>query len=600
VSWLASLGIAFLTGIVALVASGLVSALAVEWYRISSFEGGSGFFVVFTAFFGGVAGAVIGLIAARITAVRSNPSFLKCLCNSVGVVLVLLLAIAGTARVLADVPPEIDGETLLLHIELRSPVGDATDLTALPGQPYVRMGALAPFSNVERVNTQGPLWIEDLRREDGRWIVPGAVEIFTSRGKKVVDAGIGDKILAGFLTPLPGSPSRRDLDWSDWFPHPRQGEPPLPDQFAIRYRVVRAADPVRTVKAGPFEIDQIIREFYQVAMADGFAARSTFTVRHRGQPVPGLERLDGVSVVAGPLPALVVRVEDRDAAEACRLVVERDGQPNVTTLSACAAAEDATPLTADTPRYRAARERKRLPGWIDRVAFETPGLYLFPDAVLDSRTLTSRRVTVVGPSNETPNVNVPPLGISPDERSIAWYANSSDDQPQIGVTDTIDGRNALLPIGRARMRFANFDQLDPAWLLHHFEWQRGNEGFDTLEPRAGFVPLPYHGEFSTVDDYTSYQLEPAGAALRKALEEWLVTELKAVELPGNTPDEFSHAFSVDGVAIDVMFSEGSDYVSISFPTGQKGDPKLIEGIGKQFDEALKTGKYDELFGRQKE
>ena len=38
----------------------------------------------------------------------------------------------------------------------------------------------------------GPLWIDDLRREDGRWIVPGVVEIFTSRGKKIVDVGVGD------------------------------------------------------------------------------------------------------------------------------------------------------------------------------------------------------------------------------------------------------------------------------------------------------------------------------------------------------------------------------------------------------------------------
>ena len=85
--------------------------------------------------------------------------------------LALLLVIGGVARVLADVPPEIDGETLLLLVELRSPAGDTTDLAALKGQPYVRMAATAPFSTTERVHGEGPLWIEDLRREDGRWIV---------------------------------------------------------------------------------------------------------------------------------------------------------------------------------------------------------------------------------------------------------------------------------------------------------------------------------------------------------------------------------------------------------------------------------------------
>ena len=135
---------------------------------------------------------------------------------------------------------------LLLLVELDSPAGDATDLAALPGQPYVRMAATAPFSTTERVHGEGPLWIEDLRREDGRWIVPGAVEIFTARGKKVIDVGVGDKMLLGLLTPLPGSPSTREMEWSPWYPQAPEGQPPLPDQFTLRYRVVRASDPVRT------------------------------------------------------------------------------------------------------------------------------------------------------------------------------------------------------------------------------------------------------------------------------------------------------------------------------------------------------------------
>ena len=74
-----------------------------------------------------------------------------------------------------------------------------------------------------------------------------------------------------------------------------------------------------------------------------------------------------------------------------------------------------------------------------------------------------------------------------------------------------------LPIDPARMRFANDKQLDPAWLMHHFTWTRGSDGFDILEERPGFTPFPYRGEFTNENDYASYQLEPAGAALRTAL-----------------------------------------------------------------------------------
>ena len=75
VSWALSLLIALLTGGVGLLGAGFVAALIVDWYRISSFEGGSGFFVVFMALFGGLAGTLIGLIAARVSAARPNARF---------------------------------------------------------------------------------------------------------------------------------------------------------------------------------------------------------------------------------------------------------------------------------------------------------------------------------------------------------------------------------------------------------------------------------------------------------------------------------------------------------------------------------------------
>jgi hypothetical protein len=599
VSWLLSLVIAVLTGIAGLLGAGFVSALAVEWYSISSFEGGSGFFVVGNALLGGIAGGLIGLIAARLTAARPQPTFLKGIRNAVGAVAILLAAIAGAARVFADVPPEIDGETLVLHVELRSPASDTTDLRALPGQPYVRLAATAPFSTAERVSEQGPLWVEDLRREDGRWIVPGAVAIFTARGKKVVDVGVGDKMLMGLLTPLPGSPSARDMDWSPWYPHAPEGQPPLPDQFTLRYRVVRASDPLRTETAGPFEIDLMVSSFYNVSDTDRFAARTTFAVRHQGQAVDGLEQLDGVAVVGGAVPALVVKLGERTSYNACRLVSATDGKVTVQPLSVCAYAGDGDLLVADRARYLAARDRVHVPGWLDRESMATPGLYVFADAILDTRNLTLRTVRLVGPSDESPNPNVPPLGVSPDERSVAWYTSGSDDAPAIGVTDTVGGRHALLPIDRPRMRYANLDQIDPAWLMHHFAWVRGSDGIDRLEVRADFVPLPYRGEFSNENDYANYQWEPAGQPLRAALEEWLVAALKAEPRPGNQPDAFSHTFVVDGVEINVMASDGSDYVSIAFPTGVEGDPAIIASIGRRFDEELKSGKYDELFRKDK-
>ena len=56
--WIASFGIALLTSIAAMFGAGTVAGLAVDWYNVSSFEGGAGFFVVGMA--------LVGLIAVAL------------------------------------------------------------------------------------------------------------------------------------------------------------------------------------------------------------------------------------------------------------------------------------------------------------------------------------------------------------------------------------------------------------------------------------------------------------------------------------------------------------------------------------------------------
>ena len=76
-SWMKILAAAVLTAVFGLFAAGTVAGLAVDWYHISSFEGGSGYFVILMALLGGAAGFVIGLIASWVVSSRPNPGFLK-------------------------------------------------------------------------------------------------------------------------------------------------------------------------------------------------------------------------------------------------------------------------------------------------------------------------------------------------------------------------------------------------------------------------------------------------------------------------------------------------------------------------------------------
>src|SRR5689334_15203033 len=111
-SWPSSFGVAVLTAIVGLIASALVASLAASWYRVPSFEAQSAAFVASLAILGLVLGFVIGLIASRVVGASANPGFLKALGASQGVLLGLIAVVGLAARLLADVPPTIDGEQL--------------------------------------------------------------------------------------------------------------------------------------------------------------------------------------------------------------------------------------------------------------------------------------------------------------------------------------------------------------------------------------------------------------------------------------------------------------------------------------------------------
>lgn len=74
-SWLISFLVALISGIAGLFLSGFIANACVSWYHIPNREGAAGYYVVFMAIGGGIAGLIIGLIAARIVAGNVGPGF---------------------------------------------------------------------------------------------------------------------------------------------------------------------------------------------------------------------------------------------------------------------------------------------------------------------------------------------------------------------------------------------------------------------------------------------------------------------------------------------------------------------------------------------
>lgn len=229
-----------------MLSAGLVAAVYAQWYNVSNREGAAGFFIMGIAIFGGIGGCIHGLVIARFLAAQGIWKALACSSGT-------LLCVAGFAAlmfyVFADIPPKIQGDQLHLEVEIKLPAGHARPA----GKAKFTLGSV--INHRQRAAQQGDLHLDKTRLEDGRWIVPAEVFLFTARGLRCIMAEVEGTNIASFIIPLPARPGSTQEQWSEWGPQPRTGSPPWPDsQPSYRFRVQRILPPP------PQPTDEEIRE----------------------------------------------------------------------------------------------------------------------------------------------------------------------------------------------------------------------------------------------------------------------------------------------------------------------------------------------------
>lgn len=603
-SWLGTVFIGIITAAIGCVLSLYIASMAVRWYSISSFEGGSGYYVIAFGLLGLIVGLGLGVVSSRVVAAMADPGFFKALGISVATMLAIVGVVGGIGRLRADVAPTIDGEELMVMVEARWPENESPPPASVPGISSVSLGSVV--GHVQRKAVKGALWKEDAQLIDGRWVVPGAVYLFTERGDRVLDFSLNDSVRVGFQTRLPRRPGKEFLEWSEWYPKDGRTGPTMKTGVTFRYRVQKVSQPMRTEKLGAFSVGAIANGF-QHEIADGTTTLdpyARFDVQYGGKALElpaseghgsGATRVGMLAQMPSDKPALVAYVDPEREPSYCALLVDDNGTMRTQRIADCSNVIQVEELTNDASRFEALKNAKVPKGRIDRHTYASSSLLLFNSAVLNTKTLALHPFTAQSEATLIPSV--PPLGVSPDLGSFVRYcvANHSDDFPVLVVTDFVHNRTYDLPIDKDRMRFAALGDLTPDWMLHHFEWQRGTEGADVLKARVNFVPIPYHGDVDAEEGGKfRYRVPMGGQKIRLTLVQFMEQNFGAKREPVED-DAYEYPITVDGKKIMVATTGGSaDYVLVSMAHGEAASD-LVQRIGMGFNAALATGKHDALF-----
>jgi hypothetical protein len=244
-SWFASIGIGVLTAAFGAACALFASMAAVEWLRVSSFEGAAGYFVVLNAFLAFIAGLAIGIVASRFLGGPGWSGFFQGCGWSALMMGGTVATLSGVAWLTADREPLVAGRPLDLLVEISAPAGLQAVVLAktkeLTGyyRPYVDFGA-------RKHRESRFLDLTQSAEENDRWVFfSGRFEIDSSRDDRGVSADLRAVEAQFFDLPLPGRPGLMP-DWSDWLrtPYLSNRTPPPPEEtFALRYRVVLRPEP---------------------------------------------------------------------------------------------------------------------------------------------------------------------------------------------------------------------------------------------------------------------------------------------------------------------------------------------------------------------
>lgn len=317
-SWFLSILVGVPIAVLGACAGFLIGSLNVRWYRISGFEGGSGYYVVMLTLAGGLVGLLTGIVTSRMVAGWPEPGFAKALGLAALLMLGLALLVLLACRLGADVPPSIDGKSLHLEVEVRAPRG-----LTMPIAPDDYGAHAYVFLPHGRSQPRGVVPIESARQVESRWVLTCEVPLRTSAPRKFLRVYLDKTNDAVFQLPLRPRPRATDFEWSRWIEagHDVGTARPAPDDaFVMRFRVV-----VEEPEPDPEPQEEPDHEAEADAALDALADDAPLAafLEFADHATPPERRARAVARIAarpdlvGEIDALLAAPDDETAVAAC-------------------------------------------------------------------------------------------------------------------------------------------------------------------------------------------------------------------------------------------------------------------------------------------
>ena len=239
-SWKIAIVVALITAILTGIVTAFVAEYTTKAMKLSEFEGGRGYAVMFLILAALIGGLIIGMVVTGMVGAVGWNHFWKAQGWSLLVSNGIVFGIAGLC--LLSIPKKLllDGETIALEAEIFLP--EDLGPTGSPNKSNLRLSLYATSDDNHYVDID----TMRIRREAGMLVIPVEASLNTVSPGRMLSLTVNDSVGYTLDMPLQPAPREEDLVWTERLPMRLSKVSGVKYEYTrvlVRYRVIKKGKP---------------------------------------------------------------------------------------------------------------------------------------------------------------------------------------------------------------------------------------------------------------------------------------------------------------------------------------------------------------------